>query len=173
MIILPVLLIGGIFAYYKYFLAPLNEKEKAIATDLEKIKRDYNEAVGKTARLSQLQQEISLLNQDIAEVQKRLPPKKDVPYLIRLLSKKMGQFQIIWNRISPGTQTEKEYYVEHSYTIPFKTTFHDLARFLTEIGQMERIFATRFPTLKSEPNAASEGVLVSGELTFLIYTSKS
>lgn len=172
LIIMPIALSAGIWAYLHYLLMPLNAKQKAIAGELEQIKKDYNDAVGKTSRLPKLQQEISLLTAEIAEVQKKLPPTKDVPYLIRLLTAKMDRHQIEWkNLLMPGPQLVKEYYIEHSYTIPFKTSYHSLAMFLSDIGQMERIFATRFSSLRSEPNAAG-GVILSGELTFLIYTSK-
>ena len=170
-IILPVILVLGIFAYYKYLLFPLNNKINVLKTDLEGIKKEYDESKGRAERLPKLEQEISVLNQEIVEMQKKLPPNKDVPGLIRLLSKRMDHYNIVWKSLSPGTQNSRDYYIEHSYSIPFKASYHDLAKFLSEIGQMERIFATRVRSLT--PSADSLGnFLVSGELTFLIYTSK-
>ena len=170
-IILPIVLIAGIFCYYKYLLSPLSEKKKALKAELENIKKEYDESKGRADRLPKLEQEILVLNQEITEMQKKLPPTKDVPGLIRLLSQRMEAHNISWKKLAPGTQAAREYYVEHSYKIPFSSSYHDLAKFLTEIGQMERIFATRFEALK--PAADSSGMpIVSGELTFLIYTSK-
>ena len=83
----------------------------------------------------------------------------------------MELYRINWSRLAPGTQTQRDYYVEHTYSIPFRASYHDLARFLSDIGQMERIFATRFSQLA--PGESSGGAItVSGDLTFLIYTSK-
>ena len=170
-IILPIILILGIFAYYKYLLSPLSEKKLVLKTELENIKKEYDESKGRAERLPRLEQEIIVLNQEIVEMQKKLPPTKDVPGLIRLLSKRMEHYNILWKRLAPGVQTSRDYYIEHSYTIPFTSTYHDMARFLSEIGQMERIFATRLATLR--PIADPQGnVMVSGDLTFLIYTSK-
>ncbi len=167
----PIILIGGLFAYYKYLFVPLNSRIKILGGELEKIKQEYIESERRAARLPQLQKEIQQLNREISETEKKLPASKDVPGLIRLLSKRMERHNIQWARIAPGQQAVKDYYVEHAYTIPITTTYHNLASFLSEIGQMERIFATRFNKLNIL-NSATEGVMVSGELTFLIYTSR-
>ena len=104
---------------------------------------------------------------------KKLPPDQDVPNLIRLLSRKMSAYSITWNRIAPGPQTAKDYYIEHTYSIPFTAEYHRLAAFLTDVGQMERIFATRFTKLSVQPNPdPKQPNKVTGELMFLIYTSK-
>lgn len=172
-VMLPILLIGGIFGYYKYLLAPLNESSLALHKQLEKIRNEYRESEARAARLPRLEKEIAILNLEIGEIEKKLPPDQDVPDLIRLLSHKMSAYGIVWNRIAPGPQMSKDYYVEHSYTIPFNAEYHRLAAFLTDIGQMERIFATRFTRLTAQqggdPKAQTK---VSGEIQFLIYTSK-
>lgn len=127
--------------------------------------------MGRASRLPMLEQEIRVLNSEILEMQKKLPHDKDIPGLIRLLSDRMRFYGIQWKKLEPGSQASKEYYIEHSYKIPFTASYHNLAKFLTEIGQMERIFATRISSLRPENNAQT-GTAVSGEITFLIYTSK-
>ena len=67
--------------------------------------------------------------------------------------------------------TAKEYYIEHSYKIPFIAPYHSLAKFMAEVGQMERIFATKISAIRPEINQ-KEGTMVSGDISFLIYTSK-
>ena len=171
LIILPLVFFGGIFAYYKYLFKPLQKKQAVVQRDLENIKREYQESLERTNRLPKLTEEIRVLNSEILEVQKKLPHDKDVPGLIRLLSNRMKYYGVQWKKIEPGKQTAKEYYIEHSYKIPFTARYHNLARFLAEVGQMERIFATQISSLKPEANAQT-GTMVSGEITFLIYTSK-
>ena len=83
----------------------------------------------------------------------------------------MRFYGIRWKRLEPGSQAAREYYIEHSYKIPFTASYHNLAKFMAEVGQMERIFATRISPLRSE-SIAKEGTMVTGELFFLIYTSK-
>src|SRR3989338_8905781 len=101
-IILPVILIAGVISYYKFLLAPLNEKKKVLTTELENIKQEYETSKGRAQRLKSLEQEIIVLNQEIAEMQKKLPPTKDVPSLIRLLSKRMEHYSIEWKRLAPS-----------------------------------------------------------------------
>lgn len=170
-IMMPIILIVGIFGYYKYLLSPFNAKSKLLLGELEQIKKDYRESEARAARLSKLEQEISVLNVEIKAIEKKLPASKDVPNLIRLLSKKMSDNHIIWTRLAPGIETRKEYYIEYTYTIPFQASYHDLAVFLSDIGQMERIFASRFSQLQVKEDEKL-GLKVQGDLTLLIYTSK-
>ena len=48
---------------------------------------------------------------------------------------------------------------------------HNLAGFLSEVGQMERIFASRYSKLSILPGSKS-GIQVAGDLMFIIYTSR-
>lgn len=170
-IALPVIAIAGVFSYYKYFVSPLAVRHKKLLGEIEGIRSEYEQSVGRAARLPRLEQEIRVLNEEIIEMQKKLPKDKDVPGLIRLLSERMRFYGIRWKKLEPGAQSAKEYYIEHSYKIPFSTPYHNLAKFMAEVGQMERIFATRLSPLKSEISA-KDGTMVTGDLFFLIYTSK-
>jgi type IV pilus assembly protein PilO len=171
-VMLPLILAFGIFGYYKYLLAPMNQRAQDLYKELEGIRKEYRESEARAARLPRLEKEIVILNQEIGEIEKKLPPDQDVPNLIRLLSKKMSAYNISWNRIAPGAQVSKDYYVEHAYSIPFTAEYHRLASFLTEVGQMERIFATRFMRLNYQAADPKSPNKVSGDLLFLIYTSK-
>jgi len=171
-IIIPIILVGGIFSYHKYLLSPLKVKHAALQVELDKILKEYEGAVVRAARLPGLRQEIGILNKEIVHMQKKLPPTKDVPGFIRMLSKRMEHHRIRWTKISPGPKKIKEYYIEHTYTIPFLSSYHNLANFLTEIGQMERIFATKFKGLKGKVDTETKVSGAAGNLVFLIYTSK-
>jgi type IV pilus assembly protein PilO len=168
---LPVAAVLGAFVYYKYLVLPLAERHKKILVEIDGIRNEYEQSVGRAARLPRLEQEIRVLNEEIIEMQKKLPKNKDVPGIIRLLSERMRFHGIRWKSLDPGSQSAREYYTEHSYKIPFKASYHTLAKFMTEVGQMERIFATRLSPLQSE-TTPKEGTRVSGDLFFLIYTSK-
>ena len=170
-IALPVIAIAGTFSYYKYFSLPLAERHKKLLTEIDGIRSEYEQSVGRAARLPRLEQEIQVLNEEIIEMQKKLPKDKDVPGIIRLLSDRMRFYGIRWKRLEPGSQAAREYYIEHSYKIPFTASYHNLAKFMAEVGQMERIFATRLSPLKPEI-IPKEGTMVAGDLFFLIYTSK-
>ena len=170
-IAIPVIAIAGMFSYYKYFVLPLAERHKKLLAEIDGIRSEYEQSVGRAARLPRLEQEILGLNKEIVEMQKKLPKDKDVPGIIRLLSERMRYHGIRWKKLEPWAQSAKEYYIEHSYKIPFTASYHVLAKFMTEVGQMERIFATRLSPLQSE-TTAKDGTMVTGDLFFLIYTAK-
>lgn len=171
-IILPIVWIAGTFVYFKYLLLPINEKIKTKKAELESIKKDYVDACNKSSRLENLKQEIQILKQEIDEMKKMLPEEEKKPDLIRVLKREMEHHNIIWEKISPSLPSPKDYYIEHSYTIPFKASYHDLAMFLTKIGQMERIFSTKFSKLMFTTDPKDNRITISGELTFTYYTGK-
>lgn len=171
-IMMPIILVAGVFCYIKFLSMPLSAKMKTLKNEMDTIKQQYQESQMRVSRLPKLQQEIAQLNLEIQRIEKKLPKDRDVPGLIRLLSKKMDSYHIYWQRLVPGPDNAKEHYVEHLYSIPFHARYHDLAEFLTEMGGMERIFQTRFSQLNILSSEDS-GVEVKGELTLLIYTAKS
>jgi type IV pilus assembly protein PilO len=170
-IALPLIAFLGIFVYYKYLVTPLAASQVKILIELDSIRSEYEQSVGRAARLPRLEQEIQILNEEILDMEKTLPKDKDIPEILRLLSNRMRFYDIQWKKLEPGPQSVKEYHIEHSYKIPFTTSYHTLAKFMAEVGQMERIFATQIVSLKSE-NTPKDGTKVTGDLSFLIYTSK-
>lgn len=169
-IMFPILLIGTTFAYFKYLKSPLDARMMTLHTEMEKVKQEYIASQKRISRLPRLENEIFMLNKEIRTIEKKLPNKKDLPGLIRLLSKKLDTYQLSWTQIIPGEEISKQYYYEHIYRIPFSTSYHNLAEFLSSIGQLERIFTTRFNKLTMI--SGEDSVQVQGELALHIFTAK-
>ena len=170
-IAIPVTAVFGIFAYFKYLVNPLAAKHGQLRGELDQIKSQYEQNVGRAARLPRMEQENAVLKQEIDQLRKKLPESKDVPSIIRFLSSRMKYHGINWKKLEPGSETAKEYYIEHVYKIPFSAPYHNLANFLADVGQTERIFSTRISPLKPEMNERL-GTVVAGDIFFLIYTAK-
>ncbi len=171
-VILPVMWVAVIVVYIYYGLLPVNKTIAVKRTELQEIIKQYEEAARSAAKLSIVQQEIQILNHKIQEIEKILPKDAGLPNLIRELTKTMSEHNILWDRLAPSNPSEKDYYREHSYTIPFKSSYHDLAVFLTKVGQNERLFATRYINLGQVKVEKNDTITITGELTFLFYTSK-
>jgi len=78
LVIIPIVLVAGIFGYYKYLL-PFERKKRRYSPVKWKPSKGIRRVPFARSRLPKLKEEIGQLNLEIAKIQKRLPPNKDIP----------------------------------------------------------------------------------------------
>ena len=161
-----------VFVYYKYLLAPLDVKyadsyQKLLATEsrLAETKR-------RAMELPQLRAEMLQLQMAVADLEKRLPKDKEIPELLRTLTKTAQHFQLKILNISPGPVTAKANYNEVPFQITAQGTYHSLANFFAELGQRSRILSERNLTITGNPSTKESGTTVNANFTLIAYTYK-
>lgn len=135
-------ILGGLvfFMFYKYLYGPLGLKLKKVKDELVTKEAKLTIARARANRLDQLMSDYELLRVKVAEAEKRLPREKEIPRLLRDVTSAGRKFKIDIADFRPRKEEEQEYYVSHPFLITLDTGYHNLANFLAEIGQYERIF---------------------------------
>jgi type IV pilus assembly protein PilO len=100
-------------------------------------------------QLGQMQQEMAGLQIELANLEKQLPKDRELPALLRVLSRRAEGYGIVIGTISPQKPVSKGLYDELAYNIAATTSYHALAHFLVEMGKGERLFAARNLTLSA------------------------
>lgn len=140
-------LVAGL--YVKFFWLPISEKEKDLQDQISSIETKISKAEAQASRLKRLQDELASLNQQAGEAEKRLPKDKDVPDVLVTLSKLAQKYQVTILGFSPGPQKAQTYFVELSYPMTIKGSYHNIGRFLAAIALETRIFNAKdvvYPT---------------------------
>lgn len=141
MIILAVVGVGFVlYFYYSYLMKPL------FAT-IDQRQQQYTELVGKietaqrqAMRLPALQAEFAQLQTDLISLEKQLPKEKDLPNIIRTLTREALQEDMKFVRLSPRPSVRQQYFEIIPFELQFHGSLHNLARFLASLGQQDRIF---------------------------------
>ncbi|MFB0527738.1 MAG: type 4a pilus biogenesis protein PilO [bacterium] len=168
-VLLGILGVLVFFMFYKYVYGPLGLKLKKEKNELITKQTKLTVARARADRLDQLKTDYELLRVDVAEAEKKLPREKEIPRLLRDITGAGRKFKIDISDFRSRVEEPQEYYISHPFLITLETNYHDLAYFLAEIGQYERIFHIK--NLGITPILENEGEKLKGvSADFQLYT---
>ena len=139
-IMLGILGVLVFFMFYKYVYGPLGLKFKRVKDELVTKEAKLTVARARANRLDQIKTDYELLKDKVAEAEKKLPREKEISRLLRDITSAGRKFKIDIADFRPRKEEQQEYYVSYPFLITLDTGYHNLAYFLAEIGQYERIF---------------------------------
>jgi len=157
------------FMFYKNVYGPLDSKLKRGKNELVTKRAKLTVARERADRLEQLKNDYELLKVKVEQAEKKLPREKEIPRLLREITDAGGKFEVDISNFQPRTEEPQQYYISHPFLISLETNYHNLAFFLAEIGQYERIFHIK--NLSLTPILENEGEKLKGILAdFQLYT---
>ncbi len=91
-------------------------------------------------KLPQIREEVALLDSELEKLLMILPPRRDVPNVLRRFRALAEQGDFVLNRFAPGVEVEKDFYNEWPIQVELQGTYHNLARFFDRMSRFSRIF---------------------------------
>lgn len=169
LIIIGIIFLAVLFIYFKFMFIPLTKQIAEVKKNISEKKAKLDEMKMIIDQLPLLRQEKEKLNLQIAELEKKLPAKPNIPELIKIITKESQYYNVkITNFVTNDIVTEKKY-CEVPFRINFTTSYHNFALFVTDISQTDRIFAIRDLSLNYNPSAEKENNL-NGTCIIFSYT---
>jgi type IV pilus assembly protein PilO len=163
-------IVGGGYFYWNYMLKPtmqnIHQREERYQELLAKIDTAERQA----RRLPALQNELAMLQQDLSSLEKQLPKDKDVPNILRILTREAIQEGLQFARLSPKVLSRQQYFEIIPFDLQFTGTLHSLARFLASLGQQDRIFQAQNVSLTPAGSQSDPQGLVPLTITLTILT---
>ncbi|MCS7227687.1 MAG: type 4a pilus biogenesis protein PilO, partial [Endomicrobia bacterium] len=146
--------------YFNLLFLPLNKQISVVKQKISEKSSELKKAKMLKAQLPQLKRETQMLELQIAELEKKLPTKPDIPELIKIISKDSQYYNVkILNITTKDIVTTPKDFNEIPFSINFITNYHNLAQFLTSIAQGKRIFAARDLVLSYSPSGDKSNYL--------------
>lgn len=164
-----VFVLGGGYVYWNYMLKPTLDQIKRQEHQLADLTKKIEDAERQARRLPALQLEYATLQQDLVSLEKQLPTDKDLPNIIRVLTRQALQENLQFMRLAPKPLVRQEYFEIIPFDLQFTGTLHSLARFLAALGQQDRIFQAQNLSLTVISNGDPQlGTMLN--MTLLIQT---
>jgi type IV pilus assembly protein PilO len=160
--------IGFPYVWWTYLMSPAMDKIKTTRADNQQIEEKVETMKRTAARLGALEKERDALLAEVGKAEKKLPKKKNLEEIIRIVTEESQRQKVFIASFSPAGESPKNYFVEIPFGINFTANFHSLARFLAAMGQQERIMAARNVSI-SFSAIPTKGHTVSGSFTLLTY----
>ncbi|MBI3300028.1 MAG: type 4a pilus biogenesis protein PilO [Elusimicrobia bacterium] len=151
-------LFGGGFAYVKYFWLPISEKISETKKQIEETEGKINKAKSQAVRLNKIQKDLERLNTEALEAEKRLPKVNDLAGVIDVITAIARRYSFKIQTFSAGSPRPQAHFIETSYSLTGKASFHELGRFLAAISVEERIFNVRGITYGTPDSEGKMGI---------------
>jgi type IV pilus assembly protein PilO len=159
MVVASLIIVGGLYVYWTYLLKPTMDKIKTQQQTYQELVQKIETAERQARRLPVLQQELAKLQGDLSQMEKQLPKDKDLPNILRTLTREAVQEDLAFARLAPKPPQRQQYFEIIPFDVQFTGTLHSLARFLASLGQQDRIFqASNISLSPAGANTENSGV---------------
>lgn len=140
---------GGGFAYIRYFWLPVSARIAETRTKIEEVEGKIAKAKNQAVRLNKIQKELEELNVAAVEAEKRLPKAQDLPAVIDAVTALSRRYNLTLLTFTPGPSKAQAHFIESTYAVSAKASYHELGRFLAGVALEERIYNVRNVTYGS------------------------
>lgn len=161
-----------LFVYFKVFLMPINKSINEKTQKIQELTANIETANREAAALDELKAKNEQLKLEVEDLQKQLPKSKEIPNLLRLVTKDAQRFGVKVLTLTPLPMSPQQEYDELRYTMSVNSSFHSLGHFFATIGQEERLLAVRDLSLTASPGI-NKSVTVSGTFLLIAYMAKN
>ena len=137
-------LFGGLFIYLYlfFFWFPTSKKIEENTAKVESMQRDIDKAKELKKKFKDLEGKLESLKAEREAAVKKLPSGKNIPELIRTITRLSRKYRLNVVAINPSGQSKVEYFTKVTYQIRVNGNYHDIGRFLTALGLEERILTS-------------------------------
>lgn len=171
-ILIVIFSVVAIWAYWNYLLKPVNNDIKSLRSQLLKKQQQLETTRQAAMECYILEAEYKILQLEAAELEKKLPFKKDMPKLISDITKSLDKNRISIQTFTPGPEVTKTYFSEMPISLQVRGSYHNLATFLAEIGQYERIINTYDLNIMPVAPTKFSSDTISASLKLVTYIGK-
>lgn len=169
-VVLLVMVVLGVYMYYTQLLKPTLIKIKDDQVKYEDLKAKIETAERQARRLPAMREELDRLQVDLSNLEKQLPKDKDVPNIIRILTREAAQENLTFVRLAPKPTTKREFFDVIPFDVTFTGPLHAFTRFLASMGQEDRIFQAQGINLSPAGSPTDGGGVQNLSITLTILT---
>lgn len=171
-ILLGVLCLAGGWMYWHYVIKPINKDIQVLKTELDSKQKNLEATRQAAMEYEVLEAEYKILKIEAFELEKKLPFKKDLPKLISDITKSLEKNRITIQSFTPSPDVAKTYFSEMIILLQVSGTYHNLASFLADIGQYDRIINTSDVIIMPLASSKLSNETISSSLRLIIYIGK-
>ncbi|MFA5778994.1 MAG: type 4a pilus biogenesis protein PilO [Elusimicrobiota bacterium] len=169
---IAILFAAGLWAYWKYLYNPIKGEIARLEQDLSQKQSQLETTRQAAQELEVLEAEFKVIELEAKEMERKLPKSKDLPKLIRDITKTLEKHKITVQNFTPSKESPKTYFSEIPISLQVTGNYHNLANFLADIGQYERVINTYDVTLTPRPASKESPDTIAASLKLITYMGR-
>ncbi len=164
-IVFLIILIVVLVLFFRFPYTSNQKKIKSLEAKRDSLQIKVQEAEAAKARLPELQARIAQLEAEWEVAKEMLPQEKEIPKLIQQISNSGTKAGVSFLLFKPSGPVGKANYSEIPVQIKVSCGYHQLGKFLSNVGNLSRI--VNIPSIKI---AAGKDRSTQAELQAITYT---
>lgn len=143
-LVIGVVLIGGIlFLYWKFDYSKNSSKISVLKADYEKLNTQVEEARKVASRKAEYEAKLKILEKQLKIANTMLPDSSDYKSVINKITLLANKNNIKINKLSPKTPAAGADFSTLNYDLDINGSYHNIAMFLTDLGNLDRIYQVK------------------------------
>lgn len=127
------------FLGWQYVIAPESSARDELQGRVDKLQGQVAQETRVARNLQKFRDEVKSLDQQLSVALKELPDKREIPELLQTVSSLARDAGLDVTLFQPQPERLKDFYAEVPVSISVDGTFHQLASFFDDVGQLARI----------------------------------
>ncbi|WKZ57929.1 MAG: type 4a pilus biogenesis protein PilO [Bdellovibrionota bacterium] len=137
-ILIGTILVVG-FLFWQYSLSPTVTAHEELGVEVERLRSKVTQETRIARNLEKYKAEVRALNEAFDEALKELPDKREIPDLLQSVNSLARDAGLEIEFFQPRPEGIRDFYAEVPVSISVGGTYHQVAAFFDEVGQMQRI----------------------------------
>lgn len=125
--------------YWQYSFRPQDKEYVAQEEEVEKLSQKIADETRRARNLGKLKEKIKELDIKLKIALQELPDKREISELLSSVSNLARDAGLEVTLFRPGSELAKDFYAEVPVSISVLGSFHQVATFFDEVGQLSRI----------------------------------
>lgn len=146
LVIFLVVLIIVLILFFRFPYSANKEKVDRLRSRRDSLQIEVQKAEAARIRLPELQEKIARLEIEWERAKEMLPKEKEIPSLVQQISNSGTKAGVSFLLFRPSTVTQKINYSEIPVQIKVTCGYHQLGKFLSNVGNLARI--VNVPSIK-------------------------
>jgi type IV pilus assembly protein PilO len=134
-----VLLLAIIFGGYYLLISDLQNSEKRVVADEDRLKQEFKRKAIDASNLEAYRQQMDEMSDSFDAMISQLPSETEVPGLLEDITAKGVSSGLEFDSIVLNAEQKKEFYIQLPISIKAMGTYHDMGRFVGGVASLPRI----------------------------------
>jgi len=158
-------------AFYYYWVEPVQAEMAVRAQKLTAMKADINKGLTTARQLPQFRRQVAELEHRLESLRAVLPEQKDVGDLLRRIQILAAQSNLQIKGFKPAPTVTRQMHAEWPIDLELDGTYHNLGRFLDEVGKFSRIINVGQLQIKAKAKPAVDSTVTAAcvATTFVLF----
>jgi len=160
------------FFYYQFVDTGTREQITALENEFEILDQHVQTARARSnpAAIAAAQRKLAMYEEHVRQLEKLVPREEEVARLLYSMAERARDAGVEIGLMRPEEEQAGQFYTDHPHAMAVIGTYHDIGRFLADIGSLPRIVVPLDLRIQQRPNEKTRGGIPRLQADFKLHT---